>query len=461
MHEEFESSSALATYRWGSLVIRISQLQPADDDSLLRIITGLGGGFATWRTPGEFRLTVALIHESVHLLQDLTTGVGHFDSVLRHNINNDLLRRCADLSTSQHLFPSNDPELHRMRENYLTRARYVRTAVPHREEAIRRHVASNTDYSEENIDISPLLIESVVEAEAALATYLALSFELKMSSEQREIAISERALFDILEMPNVYRDLFIHFADIFVDRASWANTARAQIFALGHVFLQLIDWALAHPSPRLMFSAELSEPGIRLRQLITAVRALSEEDTRRFILALSNSSLDVHGAEMLLKKHIDGFYMESQFIYRDWEDALRAIQEATGKDNEIVEARLHATRWRLTGRRRFALKLPMLAAECGFPLHYLTPKGVRGFKLIPDHTRIRRFWQDWLNDNSDIAWSDCFLKTGVFRCPHVDFSVCSAATADCRKGIRSLHILPDESVCEQRRTLRQWFGFSL
>lgn len=470
MDDAFESfSQNLASYRWGSLIVRPSRLQPADQESLRMILGGLSAGVAPWRSAREFRLTAALLHESVHLLQDLTTGIGHFDHIVRYNTNNAILKRCAVLNGNATLFPSSDPELRELKDKYLNSVRYVRTsAIPaQRTSAIRSYLRTTVELPE-NAVLDSFLVESIVEAEAAVATYLILAFELQMSDEQRKIAGADEhlGLFDIWKMPTIYRDLFGMFASnvVIVDASRKSEEIGFQLQFAGRVFLQLIDWALAHPSSRLVsapYPLESFEPGVRFIQLSRAVHALDETEFREFFAALGlvpDVDLDLAKAEAILERHVEGPYLNSQIIYTDWELLLEALLNQVGVENEMMMARLHATRLRLADRSEFHMKSPLHAASWGLPFHFLTPAGVAGFKAIVDPVRVKNFWLDWLNDNSDMAWADCFVKTGAFQCPYAHFQTCDVATERCRTGIRSFNELPADPGCQQRRSLKH-FGF--
>src|SRR5690242_12688731 len=73
------NSPSLAQYHWGTLFCRFSPAAPVKRRTLIETVSALIAERAPWSTDSEFSATVALLHELVHLAQDLTTGLGHSD----------------------------------------------------------------------------------------------------------------------------------------------------------------------------------------------------------------------------------------------------------------------------------------------------------------------------------------------------------------------------------------------
>src|SRR5215204_1566864 len=81
----------LASYRWGRYHISLSRSSVSERTYLIEAIAALLHGIGRWETAAEFRSFVSLFHETVHYEQDITTGVGHWDYVVRDRFKKDIL----------------------------------------------------------------------------------------------------------------------------------------------------------------------------------------------------------------------------------------------------------------------------------------------------------------------------------------------------------------------------------
>src|SRR5688500_2340549 len=86
------NSPSLAQYHWGTLFCRFSPNAPIARNTYIQILAYTAAGVAPWRTDDEFRVTAALLHEIVHLAQDLTTGIGHWDYMSDSRSTHAMLR---------------------------------------------------------------------------------------------------------------------------------------------------------------------------------------------------------------------------------------------------------------------------------------------------------------------------------------------------------------------------------
>src|SRR5262249_35195111 len=84
-------NGAIALYIWGSHVTRFSALAPADTRTMPESLAGLTQELAHWSSNVDFRRKIAFHHEVVHYLQDLLTGVGYWDFLVRRNYAKKIL----------------------------------------------------------------------------------------------------------------------------------------------------------------------------------------------------------------------------------------------------------------------------------------------------------------------------------------------------------------------------------
>ena len=81
----------VAFYEWGTYSLNLAPFIGLDKDTLPSILAGVANDTAFWSDDGEFKRGVAILHECVHCLQDLTTGVGLWDFVRRLDCAPDIL----------------------------------------------------------------------------------------------------------------------------------------------------------------------------------------------------------------------------------------------------------------------------------------------------------------------------------------------------------------------------------
>ena len=81
MDEQLFAGGGIAAYTWGSLLLESSSLAPVNGASITRTLAAVSAGTLPADSPRDQRSAVSLLHQLIHLQQDLATGLGAWDHV--------------------------------------------------------------------------------------------------------------------------------------------------------------------------------------------------------------------------------------------------------------------------------------------------------------------------------------------------------------------------------------------
>lgn len=467
----------VASYRWGSLLATYSPFAPVDTRTLPETIASFAAGVATWKSNPEFRENISFIHECVHYLQDMLTGVGHWDYMVRREsmrevLSNAMLMSWAPRSSppftaasphSRHLPPRILSEALAIRERALDSFLFVPSSSlsPTRMKDISGALAASAKVDiVEQSNVEPLLVDSLLESEAMVTTWLQVS-ELKMSDEQWEIAEQNRTLFNPLYMSSKYVETFYSFYGAL--RPVDGGETNLFVKLMLRLFPFFVDLACAHPSKRLLESSSSSRtdyyPGLKLARLTRAFLKFTPDEDEQFYEAIFEE--DVWKAEDCLLKHCEFPYMTSRQIYEDWSALFTEM--AKRDDNRILRIRQQCSQFRLSNPADCVTKTLSFPVFNRIPIYYLLPTGMQSYGFSYEHIDPEEkaiYFADLMQYNRDLALIDYYFDTGQFICPLAEANVCQAALPACRTGITKPTQFPQTSDCLVRHSL-EGSGFNL
>ena len=472
------SNGATGHYEWGSLVVFFDA--PVSARTLPNVLAGFAQGVALWETAAEFRATVALMHETVHYLQDALTGVGYWDYLVRRDTTGELLTLARDLSRKPKLSAPYHPQtldaqtasqLQSMAQKLLMESVYVPAAIL---PAARRTQLINSIQVCTGAELpageeEPFLVENLLEGEAAATVCLQI-YELRGSDRQGEITTDNSSLWKPDAMAPRYRSMLEVFFDM-MHRVLGEDAARSLIENNPHGYLTTIcqllifflDLACAHPSPGLMEERHLSkqdyDPGIKLIRLTRQFQVLSESATRQFFHAFVAG--DYLKMETLLLDQCPYPYEHSSEIYQDWAELFQKMMQQD--DSRALRLRAECCRNRLAHPSACATKALWGFVEHHSPIFANTPTGFRawgGNWDFIDRTEGMTQFVDIMKENRDLALADYFFERGGYVCPAAVLGVCDAAEAICCSGITQNSQFPPAPGCFVRKGLEE-AGFVL
>ncbi|HKS26428.1 MAG TPA: hypothetical protein VJS44_01350 [Pyrinomonadaceae bacterium] len=467
----------VASYRWGSLLATYSPFAPVDTRTLPETIASFAAGVAAWKSNPEFRENISFIHECVHYLQDMLTGVGHWDYTVRRKSMRGVLGDAMLLTWAPQSRPPFTNESARdeyMPTEILSEALETRESaldsflfVPSpnlsasRMKDISGALAAAAGVKEvPQSDVEPLLVDSLLESEAMVTAWLQVSW-LKMSDEQWEIAEQNRTLFNPLHMSSKYVDTFYNF----YGSLSPAEGGETNTFVklMLRLFPFFVDLSCAHPSERLLEQTSSSKmdyyPGLKFARLIRSFLKFTPAEDEKFYQAIYEK--DVWKAEDYLLQHCEFPYMASRQIYEDWSELFTEMAKAD--DNRILRIRQQCSQFRLSDPSACVTKTLSFPVFNKVPIYYLLPTGIQSYGFSYDHIDPEEkaiYFADLMQYNRDLALIDYYFDTGQFICPFAEANVCDAITNACRTGITEPNQFPQRDACLVRHSLEA-AGFKL
>ena len=251
------NSRSLAEYHWGTLFCRFSPAAPVERRTFFTILSALAAGAAPWHSEHEFRACAALLHELVHLAQDLATGIGHADFVTQRTQSSNLLHYAPlvlDLDG-----PSARPPYRRAgeapwfeeKEDPIVEAaheqlRYYPFAMmpPARREYLRTHMAADLGHPVDDEALFDLSTQAILESDAALRVLLTMR-ALGMTEPQREVLRANLGLLDAKKLGPEYWGAHAHLNSVLRHHCAFGDDEVENVLSV--IFGLLVDSALACP----------------------------------------------------------------------------------------------------------------------------------------------------------------------------------------------------------------------
>jgi hypothetical protein len=472
----------LAVYRWGSLLPTFKPLSPASASAFPRNLAGLLRGVGTWETPAEFRGWVSLSHELTHYLQDLTTGVGHWDHLARADTRSGLFSQALYLTGPEVQFPMDavaashtypDPPL----SDAVAKALALHQELRDELLAITGDAAPRGRETALEERAAPLLtdrslartfrIESLLEGEA-VAVVIRQVLRTKEATEAQWETLRDNA--DVwhpdqmlAEYGELWFDLVATIQPAFgVDFASVPDHDRDAFYELtGTLLGLLVDLACAHPSPQLLEQMRADrreyEPGLRYLRMLAVLARMSSEEFEAWAAAFMER--DFERVEALLVERCGYPYIPSRVIYEDW----LALLEASDDPRWMELLRADACRIRLEKPGAWIEKSPFAMVEEKVPLLMIGPEGISSIAQRWEHLEpdaAKAIYGDLTRHAITLNLSDYFYESGRYVCPLGLARTCEVATDACSSGLRSISALPEHPDCRVREWL-QSLGFYL
>jgi len=475
----------MAGYRWGSLFCHFL-MAPTKVRSLAEILASFGARRWTWHGDEPMaRATIAFLHELTHLLQDVATGVGNWDYLVRQQYIPKLLAKIWQLSWEPRLKPPYDvgafdgtpfqavrEEVEDLRQQMLGELICLpspllpeprRTAIA---EAIMAGISNPSAISSSELGeaIAMLEPESLLENEAMASVFYIL-YAMDYSDEDWRLLRSIDILWDGNRMPVNYRLLFQNFFTVLGDPPEDPGSLHRFALLGALLFNFVSDIAMAYPSPgwleRSGQSRSAYEPGIRFRCLMRALREMDSAHVGPFLEAAQS---DAPGeAEALLLMTCDYPYPASRDIYADWAETLSKVP-----DDPVADVRA-AIASRRAADGAWTLKSADQALQYEVPIHIYSSMGYQRIRYHGEGilAGVSGIYSDTISADSDLddleaeivvrALDDAvityLLDTGTFRCPLATRGLCDARVPQCRTGYRSFTELPPSPGCHARTRL--------
>lgn len=469
-------------YLWGSLLPTFRPLSPTSASAFGPNLAGLIGRVGTWKTPKEFRGWVSLSHELTHYLQDLTTGVGHWDHSVRTRTRSGLFSQALRLTGPEVQFPmevlaaSNTypyPPLSETLAKALALNQELReellvvtgdTAPPARETALEERAAPLLT---ESSLARTYRIESLLEGEAAAVVIRQVLRTEEATEDQWEILRDNAEVWHpdqmLAEYGELWFDLVATVQTAFgVDFASMQDRDRYAFYELtGTLLGLLVDLACAHPSPQLLEETRADrreyEPGLRYVRMLAVLARMSPKEFEAWVSAFTEP--DFERVEALLVEACGYRYIPSRVVYEDWLAHLE-----TGDELRWMELlRADACRIRLERPGAWIEKSPFTMVEEKVPLLIIGPEGISSIAQRWEHFERdakSAIYRDLTQHAIMLNLSDYFYESGRYVCPLGLARTCEVATDDCRSGLRYTSKFPEHPDCRVREWL-QSLGFYL
>jgi hypothetical protein len=457
-----------------------SPLSPARAQDFARTIAGMIAGRVSWQTPVEFRAWVCLTHELTHYLQDLTTGVGHWDHVARERRSAELLGRARCHSGPRATLPvgsvrASDVKTHALESETLDLVGRLRAELLFVQSAATPSERQSAPKSRAapllvpRACLSSYAIEALLEGDAAAVALRQVINIDAATREQWEIMKDNVGVWLPDAMPDEYAALLNDA--IALAQHLWGDgyeelrgQERDAFLTLSAKMLGfLVDVACAHPSAELLTRQDADatdyEPGLRYVRMAAAIGAMNEGEVAAFFDAMR---VDAERAEALLVERSGHAYLPSRSVYEDWAERFEAMS-AADPGARIAQLRAHCCRIRLDRPDAWTDKSLWSVLEHELPFYVLGPDGLTSLgqqwaHLDPGEAAV--IYNDLMWNGVKLGLHDLFFETGRFVCPLARARTCDAATDACSRGLRRTSAFPPSPGCQVRQGL-EGQGFDL
>lgn len=462
------NSPALARYHWGTLFCQFSHTAPIGRKTFVETAAALMAGVAPWNDEEGFRSTAALLHELVHLGQDLTTGLGHADYRARRISNSSLLRYAPiaiELDGAGARPPYRQQGAPRLaageRDPIVASAHDALRYYPYemmpqrRRAAVRALLDREFGAAIEDDTLFDLSTQSLLETDAAHQVLVSLK-NLGMDDAQWDIFDRNRRVVDPEVLGNEYWGPRILLAQIIVHHTEMSEENLLRILPV--VFGIFVDSALAYPPPELIADCGLTaddfDPSVKFGRLLKAFQALIGDVIDGFWNALAEH--DYTRAEDILLQQIAAPYPPAEEVYGAWLAELALL--GPERDATIPALRAGSCAYRLDNGPLQAGRGVELLFDLQAPVYYLHDE--QGFAKtdwgdrVIDPDKSNALTLEMVDDFMLTELAEFLYRTGEFRCPHAQAGICDAVEDACGAGYVHPTQLPDHPDCRARRVLR-------
>lgn len=468
------AAAGIGAYRWGSLLLETSTLAPANGRVIAQALAGAVAGGLAAESEAHQRATIAVLHELVHLQQDLATGLGAWD----HVVDREAYPRLVNQSR-WFIFDGTQPPYRQVVEQGLDdlgssaftdqvredlnaiRNRTVglrqltggEWATPQVQAALRRCLGLGVE------DVGPRSLRTMFEGEAAGITYLQIAHS-RFDDAGLEWIEQHRNLWHVVKMGGDYLEPVIDVATVWLNHHPSANEIFDSITSFVSLAAWVVDLASAYPPPSLLEEwpgdpAEF-DPVLRYLLILKALNKLDADRGERLLEAVVGG--DWGGAETIFRDGSSLPYPSSAQIYERWLTELDPLLNSDNWDAPLFELRTAVMRARLDGLRPKGIEAMMIGTT---PVQVLVQgigmQGIlHGKQLFDANINIRGAM---LARRSDMELFDLFQGNGRFRCPYGRANICDAKQERCLTGMTRISSLPTTG-CQVREELKE-LGYAI
>ena len=431
-------------------------------------------GTFRWTRPRDVRAAISILHELIHLQQDVATGLGAWDHLQTRESIPELVAEARWYITKY-----SQPPYHRAVEDGLIESDGERSA---RTEGLLRQVRQETigfrhleggqwhtpaakaalerwvgnDFAEAAAQ-GGYSLRQVLEGEGACHVTSFID-AAAVDRQTRAELDANRSLWRIEEMPEVYGEALL---EVMVAIANETLSAELIVKLYEPAMLitpWLLDLAQAHPPGRFVeaFGADavMFDPVVRFLVLCKALNKMPGDDYVTMIQSIVAD--DVREAERILIQSCNFPYPSSQEIYTEWIAALDEAMAEHSWDEPLLRMRYDAITHRLqSGGGKGITQL----VDAHTPLQMMVEGyGVEGIVVgaqLLDEVKGPLF-RALIERSIDLELFDLLLAGGTFACPLARAHSCDGRTPLCSEGIVGIGQLPPTEVCEVRSRLESW-----
>jgi hypothetical protein len=456
-----------AAYGWGTCFSRYPTAA-VDRRTLVELLASNVAGSSGWESTADFRERTAFTHEMVHYLQDLSTGLGHWDHVQRLAL---VTKVFPDLSRET---PGSGPRdlvaARHARAWTASRLRFVPDAAFPYARAERMRGAMGLPAAvpgDDGVDLMAYRPEGLLEAEAMAVTALMVLGSAR-NGPDHEMAFDERTLWHPDDLAPIYQATWDDFLPLFLSEMGegaerrFEENNRTWITVGFRLLAFLIDLACAHPDPRRIRSeADLAahEPGTRFLAFCRALHGLDGGPTTLFYEHFSNGRLDE--AEDVLLSGCDRGYPPSRQVYGEWVEYYDTMAESEDLPlDPVTRLRRAVAEVRAATHLLGSWKTIWTFLDHEIPIMVITAGGIESTQTghyAVDPEAVPALVREAYLQVLDVRMVDYYLTGAPVTCPRATMQVCDAATPRCRAGLRAAADFPAQG-CLVRDKFAGGFG---
>jgi hypothetical protein len=467
-------NDGLAHYRWGTSTIWFSPIAFVQRRSPVDILAASVTNSAPWRSDAEFRQTVALLHEIVHYLQDVTTGVGHWDYVQRRLAVRKLLTLARTMSHTSLKNTFFNAEINRDKFLYyfqdsLFNMWSLRCVEEHN---TLRTILIELGISETGTANELFSVESIFEAEAVLQVYSTVS-QLRGTDEAVAFAENNETIFNPFRMAIKYSGLFVEIIQAIFHGLGISDLADLNKFFDENedlfqpfylLYIWLLDASLAYPPPtyfkRTGHDRRMFLPGVKFIKFSRGLHAIPLEELESAKVASQASSTAWYEDRII--KYCEFQYPKVQEVYREWIDYFSANAEY--RDDPLALQRIGQCLRRIETSGSRLQKDLLYWVDSRLPLFFNTGRNssieivTSPHSKFPGTSEFADFYGALLGDLKNQQLAEWLFSGKQFRCPIAD--ICSVKIAECVSGLSKMAQMPEDEQCGVRNGLNK-AGFRL
>jgi hypothetical protein len=466
----------VAGYQWGSYILETTALFQADGQMITRAIAGAAAGTLPFESAMQMRTTLAVLHELVHLAQDVGTGIGAHDQVITRDPTSRIIDQGRWLIT-RHDDPPYRAVGERMLAQYTQRPWVIQLrsdlailrdatvglrqlrGKPWLMPGTRRVLDEMLGVQVPDEDLRLYSLRALLECQAASNVYRTVATSRVSDAGAMLLQQDEMKLLWMPElMGEEYYGPLLDIAQAFDRNIDEEGLAKG---FLGYVLV--LNWAVdlvcAYPPEglacQLQIDGDLFNPVVRFILMLRAFTQMTDHHFQAIADALIQHEMSI--AEEILANYMPVAYPTTQSVYEAWLQELQPLAASDEWDAPLFRMRMAMIKARLDG---LPTGLPQ-AAMSEVPIQTLVQNaGIRGIlwgqDLIQEDMREALLLRNVDRELLNLIYED----EGRYRCPFGRAHVCPGRLPHCLSGLTRIDQFPSEDACEVRRYLHK-LGYAI